>query len=298
MARSAGQTQTQMQPQQQTYTGGPATAPGQYSFPGGYPGAYPSTMNGAPATTGQPGPPGFATPSPGSIAGGAPAPVNAFGPTAQVNPTYGAPTTVNPIQAQRYLQQYLRQLNTAVKPEFFQQDQALNDSLAARGITNSGSAAQLQNNLFGQQAAAYAAQAEPMISQGFGYAQQDTMQNAANAQQMTLANQVYANQASALNAGYYNQAQYTNEQNYNAYKTMLEQQGYNTYDQVMQGYLNSYAPSPSVEGLYNTAVGGTYNLYGDVYGAAASGQGNALGGVGQGLGTYFGDAAIASGAGA
>jgi hypothetical protein len=218
-------------------------------------------------------------PSTGSITAGSPLPVTDFGPIASVAPTY-----VNPIQAKQYMQQYLQYLKQAQAPGNKQQMQALNDSLAARGITSSGAAGQLQANLLGQQAAAYAQGASPIVSQGFGYAQQDTTGNAAA-----------ANNASLVNSQYYNQAVNTDAQDYNNYQTMLENQGYNTYTDLNNAYLQSYAPNPGVESAYGADLSGVLGAYSGIYDSALAGEGAAAGGIGQGLGTYFGDTAAAGG---
>lgn len=164
-------------------------------------------------------------PSPGEIAATAPANIQQFGATPVINPTYaqaaqqsyltgnaaqqgyaaGNANLVDPNSAQSYLNQYGQMLMAGLQPGFQQQDQALAQSLASRGITNSGSAAQLEGNLQGQQAAAFANAYSPMIGQAFGYQQQDLTGNQAAQNQFGLANLGYANTALGQNAAYQQQ---------------------------------------------------------------------------------------------
>lgn len=169
-----------------------------------------------------------------------------FGTLGYVNPSY-----VNPQQSQQYMQQYEQMVAQGLAPEFAQQQQQLQDSSAARGISSSGAAGQLQSDLLGQQAAAYAQGIQPIISQGYGYSQQDLM-----------ANMGAANQASYYNAGTYNQ--YENE--------------------LMSAYLNSFGPNTGVQGAYGSAIGGLGSTYGSVYGQGLAGQSAELGALGSGLG--------------
>lgn len=234
-------------------------------------------------------------PNPGGIAATAPANIQQFGGTAQVSPTYAGVSTVDPNQNNAYLQQYSQLLNTNLQPQFQSQDQALQDSLAARGISSSGSGQYLQNQLYGQQASALAGGLEPLVSQGYGYTQQDITGNQAYQNQANLTNAAASNNASAMNAGYYNADVGANANAYNNYENELLGMGGGQLSALQAAYLNSFGANTGVTSAYNNALSGQLGTYGSVYGNAISGQGAALGGAGAGLGTYFGDAAIAAG---
>jgi hypothetical protein len=223
----------------------------------------------------------------------APASIQSFGGTAQVAPTYATAATVNPASAQQYLNQYEGAVNTALAPQFQQQDQALAQSDAARGITNSGSAGQLQTNLQGQQASALSSAYEPLIGQGMSNAQADTTLNATNQQTTNLADAAAGNTASTYNANAYNTDVDANASAYNNYQNELLQYGSGEQNSLLTAYLNSYGPNSGVSSAYNTGLSGSQSVYGNVLGEAESGQGSALGGIGQGVGTYLGDAAEA-----
>jgi len=113
---------------------------------------------------------------------------------------------VDPNQNQAYLQQFEGAVGAGLNPMFQQQDQALQDQMAARGISSSGAAQYLSNNLMGQQAGAYANAIQPMIGQEAGYTQQDIAANQGNRQATNFANQNAANTASGANSGYAQQA--------------------------------------------------------------------------------------------
>jgi len=225
-----------------------------------------------------------------------PANIQSFGGTAQVAPTYADAATINPFSAQQYLNQGENAVNTAMAPQFQQQDQALAQSDAARGITNSGSAGQLQTNLQGQQASALSSAYEPLIGQGMSYAQQDVTGNAANQQSVNLANAGYGNTASMYNANAYNTDVNANASAYNNYQNELLQYGSGEQNSLLTAYLNSYGPNSGVSSAYNTGLSGSQSVYGNVFSGAESGQGSALGGIGEGVGTYFGDVAEAGAA--
>lgn len=246
----------------------------------------------------------YAPPSPlnPNLSGMAPAPIQAFGPLAHVNPTYAQATGMNavnvdPASSQQYLNEYEQALNSSMQPQFTQQQQQLEEDLASRGITNSGAAGQLVGNLQGQQSAAIASAEQPMISQAFGYDQQDLTQNAQNrmtanelnqqyANEFALSNQSAANTANQTNASYYNQAQYTNAGEYNQYLNTLENQGYNTYDQELGSYLGSYGPNQGVFSTMGYGLSGAQSGYNSIYGAALGAEGQAMGAAGQAAG-YF-----------
>ena len=113
---------------------------------------------------------------------------------------------VDPNQNQAYLQQFEGAVGAGLNPMFQQQDQALQDQMAARGISSSGAAQYLSNNLMGQQAGAYANAIQPMIGQEAGYTQQDISANQGNRQATNFANQNAANTASGANSAYAQQA--------------------------------------------------------------------------------------------
>jgi hypothetical protein len=187
---------------------------------------------------------------------------------------------VNPTQNDSYLKQYEQLLNTTMQPQFQAQNQNLQDSLAARGISSSGSAAYLQNQLSGQQASALASATSPLVQQGYGYTQADIAQNQANQQQTGLANQSAQNQfglsnqaaqnaAGQTNSGYSQQAnlfnagnqQQTNLANQNAGMTAgATNAGYQQQANLAnQGAANS--ASATNAGYYDQALTGNANAY-------------------------------------
>lgn len=186
------------------------------------------------------------TPSGSSGSGNTPTPApQGFGTLGYVNPAYADPTQnqVNPAQNTAYMQQYEQLVAQGLAPQFAQQEQYLQDSDAARGISNSGAASYLQGNLLGQQGAAYANAISPIVQQGYGYTQQDIMSNQGVAQQDLMANQGAANAASYYNAGTYN----------------------NYLDALQSAYLNSFGPNTGVTNAFGTAVGGIGQTVGGVY---------------------------------
>lgn len=299
---------------------GPETAP-----------AQPVGANNIPATVaGGGGPPPTMTAA--QLAAYAPAAFNAFGNTAQVDPTYmdaaqAQAATVNPgtVTGLMYggqqpplssnpqpfasdgsvadasgangtgnpnglLNQYTNYLQQALNPEFKLQQQQQEQSDAARGLRSSGAGAYNQSNLQGQQAAAFASQAAPMVSQGFGYAQSDIAANQANAQQVALANAANkqsanaqnattANSTAAENAAYYNQAQTQNYDAYNSYTQGLLNNAEQTQNAYLTAWLNTLGPNSGVNASFSSAVGGASSAYNQ--GAAnASAPWSALSGLG------------------
>jgi hypothetical protein len=185
----------------------------------------------------------------------------------------------------------------ALAPQFAQQQQQLQDSNAARGISSSGAAGYLQGNLLGGQASALAQADAPITSQGYGYSQQDLTNNAANQQQTNLfnagqgtQNSQYnasaANTAAQDNAGYYNGALGYNANAYNNYLGTLESQGYNTGNEAYGAYLSSYLPAGAVGNSIGNAATGYNNTYNNVYGNAQAGQNAALGAAGTAFGGF------------
>ncbi len=167
------------------------------------------------------------------------------------------PAQIDPNQNTAYMAYYQQLMDQSLQPTFQQQDQSLQDQLAARGISSSGAAADLTNQLYQTQGATVAGANAPIVSQGYGYTQQDLQGN----------------------QGYYNN-----------YLSTLENQGYNTGNEGYTAYLNSFGPNTGVQSLEGTGLSGAQSAYGNVYGAATQGQGSALGGIGTGLGTFAGDA--------
>lgn len=182
------------------------------------------------------------------------------------------------------LQSYEQSVNTAMAPQFQQQNDALTANLADRGIFNSSAGQQLQNNLTGQQDASLSSAYEPLISQFAGAYNSNNQLNAGNQQAANMAdysgllNQIGANQtnqqaANATNyagtqsdnqlgaqlqqqAGLSNQAanNTANTQNADAYGAITagNQSAYNQYLQQLMGYQN---------GTQNTLLDATINSY-------------------------------------
>jgi ABC-type cobalt transport system substrate-binding protein len=244
-------------------------------------------------------------PTAAQIASTAPVPVQDFGATAQVNPTYAqaaaavAPSqaqaaTVDPNQSAAYMQQAYAQNAAALAPTFAQQQSQLQDSSAARGISNSGAAGYLQGNLQGQQASALASADEPITAQGYSYSQADLSQNQANQQATNFANQNANNQvneynasnqqavnsqnaqasnaASDTNAQYYQNNVNADANDYNAYLSALYGSGSGEANSLLSAYLNSFGPNTGVESTINTQEGATANTYNNVYNSAAQQQ--------------------------
>lgn len=243
-------------------------------------------------------------PDPASIAGLGPANIQQFGGTPTVDPTYaqaagqnfltGNAALVNPNQNMAYMQQYEQLLGTSLAPQFQSQDQSLSDQLAARGLTTSGSGQYLQNQLYGQQAAALASGLQPIVSQGYGYTQQDIQgnqgaqnqfglanlgygnqalgTNAAYAQQANLANAGASNEANILNANYYNQDRTANYGAYNNFQNELLGLGSGQLSAEQAAYLNSFGPNSGVTSAYGNALTGANNAYSSVYGNALAQQ--------------------------
>jgi hypothetical protein len=219
-------------------------------------------------------------PTASAVLGTAPQPLQAFGGIPQVNPTYADPN-----QNLGYAQAYQQLMDQSLQPTFQAQDQSEQDQLAARGISSSGAAQDLTNQLYQGQGATVAGANAPIVQQAYGNTQQDITGNVAS-----------ANNAAATNAGYYNEALTGNANLYNTYEQTLEQQGYNTGNEELVAYLNSFNPSSGVTSAYNTATGGAQGAASNAFSSANAAGGSALGGVAGGLGTYFGDAAEAAAA--
>jgi hypothetical protein len=240
----------------------------------------PSASSGA-SPTGLPTSTAITGSNPGSSTAGqngtAPLPINAFGATPSVTPSYASAATVDPNQQYGYLQAEENANAQSLQPTFQAQDQTNQDQLAARGISSSGSAQELTNQLYQGQGATLAGMNAPAIAQQAGYTQGDITQNQSNEQAVNLANAGAGNIASATNAGYYDQALTGNANSYNSYLSTLEQQGYNTGDQAYEAYLGSFGPNSGVTGAYGTAVGQTGSEYGSTLSSAQAAQNAAYG---------------------
>ena len=224
-------------------------------------------------------------PTSSQLAADAPLPLQSFGATPTVTPTYANAALVNPNNTPQYLAQEEQANYASDQPLFQQQQQQNQDQLAARGISSSGAAADLTNQLYGQQAAVLAGQNAPAIQQQSGYQQQDITNNQANRQAINLFNAGEGTAASGTNAQYYDQALTGNATTYNNYLTNLENQGYNTSNEAYTAYLNSFGPNSGVTSGYNGAVGAIGNSATGAYDSTIAGQGAALGALGQGVGT-------------
>jgi hypothetical protein len=263
-----------------------------------------------------------------------PQPIQSFGQVPQVSAaqaTSGAAVTpyqaqaalVDPTQNQSYMQAAYAQNEAALAPQFAQQSSQLADANAARGITNSGAGAQLQANLYGQQAGALASADEPITSQGYSYEQGDIAANQANQQaanlanqganigvgefnsgqqqQINLANQASQNQASNTNAGIQGDALNYNANAYNGYLNTLEGQQYNTGNELLGSYLGTYSPNSEIGSLisggesagasgYSQGLQNGYNLQDAALGAAGGAAGNYFSNIGGGNSGFQNDA--------
>lgn len=231
--------------------------------------------------------------SPQNINATAPAPYGQFGSIPTIDPTYWQSANANPFQQQQYLQQYNKLFTKGLQPTFNQQDLALNQDLASRGISDSSAASYNMGNLYAQQGAQIAQGEAPMVQQAFGYTQQDVLANQAAQNAANAGNAAASNAASGQNAQYYYDTANQNMNAYNAYANSLFGAGTSEQQALMASYLNSFGPQTGVTNAFGQALGGINAAYGDIYQGAAGGQGSALGGLGQGLGAYFGAAAAA-----
>lgn len=202
-------------------------------------------------------------PTPANVSADAPQPLQSFGATPTVTPTY-----VDPNNTPQYLAAEEQANATSLAPTFQQQDQTNQDQLAARGISSSGAAAEITNQLQTAQGATLAGMNAPAIQQQSGYQQQDLTGNAAS-----------ANAATAANAGYYDQAVTGNATTYNNYLSTLEGQGYNTGNEAYTAYLNSFGPNSGVTSSYGGAVSGIGNAATGAYDSSVAGEGAAVGGA-------------------
>lgn len=230
-------------------------------------------------------------PTAAQVAGMTPAPLSDFGATPTVTPTYADAALVDPSRTPQYLQQEEDANRTSLQPQFRQQQQANQDQLAARGISSSGAAQEITNDLYGNQAAVLAGMNAPAIQQQSGYTQQDITNNQANRQGTNLFNAGEGTGASDANAAYYNAERSGDATVYNNYKGTLEGQGYNTGNEAYTAYLNSFGPNSGVTSGYNGAVGAVGNAASGAYSSSVAGTDAAIGGI-------FGAAGTAASGGA
>jgi hypothetical protein len=243
-------------------------------------------------------------PTAAQVASMAPLPLQSFGATPSVTPTYAQAagynaTTVDPNAVPGFLGQEEWANYASLQPTFAQQDQTEQDQLAARGISSSGAAADLTNQLYGQQAATLASMNAPAIAQQSGYQQADLTGNAAalnsaaqynasNAQGTNLFNAGEGTSTSDVNAQYYDQAVTGDATTYNNYLNTVENQGYNTSNEAYTAWLNSFDPSSGVTSAYDNAVSGIGNAATGAYSSSVAGEGAALGGLFGGAGAALG----------
>jgi hypothetical protein len=276
-------------------------------------------------------PPGNLNPN---LQGNGPAPIQSFGATPTVRPTYagytgagvgyvqnpnapsnvalGSASLVDPSQQQGYLNQYSNLLGTQLAPYFQQQQQQTEDQNRGRGLT--GGAAQYNTDLVTQgQSSAFASALQPMVSQAYGYTQQDIQgnQNAQNA--FGMANQSalnafnsqgygYAEQNALTNAGAYNANQQFNSTGLNANsqynantanQAATQNAGYYNQDRYTNaGNYNNYQNELFGAGLndYNAMLAAYLNSFGPSAGVNAAFN-TAVGGIGSTFSSAYGGAA-------
>jgi hypothetical protein len=223
----------------------------------------------------------------------APAPYQQFGNIPQIDPSYYQAVNASPYAQKQYLSQYDKMYAAGLQPTFNQQDLALSQDLSSRGITDSSAASNTMGDLYAQQGGQIAQGEAPMVSQAFGYTQQDIMANQAAQNAANATNASASNAAAGANAGFYNSAVTGNENAYNAYQQSLFGAGTNQNNSLLSAYLNSFGPQTGVTNALGSELSGESSAYGDIYDAALQGQGQSESGVGQGLGSYFAAAAAA-----
>lgn len=180
----------------------------------------------------------------------APQNYNTFGPTPQVQAQTIAPqgqvsggtvqnASVGPFQQDQAAQvntaqeagaynQFASQEQAAMAPYNAQQQQQNNESLAARGLTNTGAAVQSGNELAAYQNANLQQQLGTMTGQFAGFYNQGVQQNAANQQTAYNQNSQQAYGAATSNAA--NQQQAYNQTGQQGYEAQVQNQNtnYNT----------------------------------------------------------------------
>jgi hypothetical protein len=166
----------------------------------------------------------------------------AFGGVPTVNPSMIDPSSIG-----KFLTPYTNSVEQSLAPEFAQQDDALNTSLASRGIYNSSAGAQLQSQQGQQQQATVLGTSLPM----------------ANAD--LAANQGSQNSADFANAQEYGNVVNSNESMYNGFLNTLMQQGMGISDTMLGSYLGSFGANPQALGLLGTGLQGASSAYSDTY---------------------------------
>lgn len=226
-------------------------------------------------------------PTAGQLQGFAPQPYQAFGDVPTLTPTYMQAGQVGNTQMPGGMGLFEAQLMQSMLPMFGEQRQQQDADMASRGIFNSGAAQQAGNDLAGQQAAAIAGPLGQLTQQGMGLYGQGVLQNASNQQGANEFNAGAANTANATNAGTYGSITANNEANYNAFLQQLMQAGMGTSGSLMNSYLGTYGPDPSVGGLYSQGLSGAGSAYSNALNAGESNAAN--------LSNLFGNAGAAFG---
>jgi hypothetical protein len=226
--------------------------------------------------------------SPGGIGATAPAPYQAFGNIPQLDPTYYSAAQANPFQQQQYLKQYDKLYSAGLQPTFNQQDLALSQQLASRGISASSAAGSVMGDLYAQQGGQVAQGEAPMVQQAFAQTQQDVLANQAATNAAREYGATAANTAAATNAGYYNQAVTGNQAAYNNYLQTLYGSGANEQQSLLAAYLNSFGPQTGVTNAMGSELSGLGGVYGGIYDSTLAAQGQAAAGAGQAAGAGAG----------
>lgn len=194
------------------------------------------------------------------------------------------------------LQGYEGAVNSAMAPQFQQQQDQLNSGLAQRGIYNSSAGQELQNNLTGQQDAALSSAYEPLIAQFAGDYNANNQLNAQMEQQASLANQGAYNNANTTNAQAYGTAVGANYDAYNQYLQTLMGYQNGTQNTLLDSYINSYNPSQYAN-LLSGGLANASGAYTNAYNGGAPGTANLSNALSQ-LGSQLGSGANKSGGGA
>jgi hypothetical protein len=295
--------------------GGQLQQPGFSGFQEMWPGAA-SSQGGGGGGFGwySPGsPPGSTTPKwtpqqapsdlyPNNIGATAPAPYQMFGNIPTIDPTYWQANgynaaQANPFQQQQYLNEYDKMYQRGMAPFFKNQQLALNQDLAQRGIQGSAASTYNMGNLLGQQAGVIAQGEAPMVQQAFGQTQQDILANQAAIDQArqfgaqsqneaNASNAAASNQATNANAQYYYDIANQNAGLYNQYQNQLFGAGTNEQQALMAAYLNSFGPNTGVTNAFGTGMSGVMNAYSDIYGNAMNQQSQGMGGLGAMFGAF------------
>jgi len=220
--------------------------------------------------------------SPQNINATAPAPYQQFGNIPTLDPTYWKAAMANPFQQQQYLKQYDTLYQKGLQPTFNQQDLALSQDLASRGISDSSAASYNMGNLYAQQGAQVAQGEAPMVQQAFAQTQQDVLANQAARNSANSSNAAASNAAAAANANYYNNAVTGNMDAYNQYQNALFGGGSNWENSLLSAYLNSFGPQTGVTNALGQELAGEASAYS----SANAGQDQTLGALFGAAGQY------------